>query len=88
MSNIIYEYSEVENKELKKYIVDTSRLHNYFKLDWKVLKTQQYCGILNYDNKDYYLLPKIANKNDKTNLDIFIYMLMYAYGLMMPLGLR
>lgn len=81
MKNTIYEYSEVEYEKLKKYIIDTSPLHKYFKLDWNILKTQQYCGIINYDNQDIYLLPKIANSNDEKNLDIFIYMLMYAYDI-------
>ncbi|MEZ4693005.1 MAG: hypothetical protein R2837_03155 [Aliarcobacter sp.] len=39
--------------------------------------------ILNFDNQDFYILPKIANRNskpdDEQNLNIFIYMLMYAY---------
>ncbi|WP_229855107.1 McrC family protein [Candidatus Sulfurimonas marisnigri] len=90
--NTIYEYSEVKDEKLKKHIIDTPLLHKYFKLDWNILKSQQYCGILNYDNQDFYLLPKVANSgceanfprkiadnNDEKNLDIFIYMLMYAY---------
>lgn len=79
--NTIYEYTEVVDTDLKKHIINTSALHKYFKLDWKVLKSQQYCGILNLQNKDYYLLPKISNKDEETNLDIFIYMLMYAYDI-------
>lgn len=79
--NIIYEYTEVNDTDLKKHIINTPALHKYFKLDWSVLKAQQYCGILNYNNQDYYLLPKISNKDEETNLDIFIYMLMYAYDI-------
>ncbi len=79
MKNIIYEYTEVNNNDLKQHIIDTSALHKYFKLEWKTLKAQQYCGILNFNNQDYYILPKIANHNDEQNLNIFIYMLMYAY---------
>jgi len=79
--NAIYEYSEVEDEKLKKYIIDTPLLHKYFKLDWNILKSQQYCGILNFEDKDYYLLPKISENNDEQNLDIFIYMLMYAYDI-------
>ena len=79
--NTIYEYSEVKEKNLREYIINTRLLHKYFKLDWNILKTQQYCGILNYDNQDYYLLPKISDKDKEINLDIFIYMLMYAYDL-------
>lgn len=86
MQNTIYEYEEIKEenyKELKSHIIDTSSLYKYFKLDWKTLKARQYCGILNFDNKDFYILPKIANHNDEQedeqNLNIFIYMLMYAY---------
>ena len=78
--NTIYEYCEVKG-DLKKYIIDTPSLHKYFKLDWNILKTQQYCGILNFEDKDFYLLPKISNRDDEANLDIFIYMLMYAYDI-------
>ncbi len=81
MDNIIYEYCEIENTELKQYIIDTPSLHKYFKLTWKVLKSKQYCGILNFDAKDYYLLPKISKKDAENNLDIFIYMLMKAYDI-------
>ncbi len=82
MQNIIYEYEEIKEKDyegLRTHIIDNSSLHQYFKLDWKTLKARQYCGILNFDNKDFYILPKIANHNDEQNLNIFIYMLMYAY---------
>ncbi|RZV18287.1 McrC family protein [Aliarcobacter butzleri] len=88
MQNTIYEYEEIKEdlehyKELKNHIIKTTELHNYFTLDWKDLKAKQYCGILNFDNQDFYILPKIANHNDEKdaeqNLNIFIYMLMYAY---------
>ncbi|MCT7634387.1 McrC family protein [Aliarcobacter butzleri] len=86
MQNTIYEYEEIKeenNKELRTHIIDNFSLHQYFKLDWKTLKARQYCGILNFNNQDFYILPKIANHNDekdaKQNLNIFIYMLMYAY---------
>ncbi|MFA7091195.1 MAG: restriction endonuclease [Arcobacteraceae bacterium] len=79
MENIIYEYNEVKNDKLTQHIINTSALHTFFKLEWKTLKAQQYCGILNFDKQDYYILPKIANHNDEQNLNIFIYMLMYAY---------
>lgn len=83
MQNKIYEYESISNEELKNHIINTTELHKYFTLDWKDLKTKQYCGILNFNNQDFYILPKIANHNDekdaKQNLNIFIYMLMYAY---------
>lgn len=84
MPNIIYEYEEIKEenyKDLKTHIIENSSLHKYFKLDWKTLKARQYCGILNFDNQDFYILPKIANHNDEQNLNIFIYMLMYAYNI-------
>lgn len=79
--SIIYEYNEIKDEKLKKYIINTPLLHKYFKLDWNVLKSKQYCGILNFEDRDYYLLPKISKNNDEKNLDIFIYMLMYAYNI-------
>jgi 5-methylcytosine-specific restriction enzyme subunit McrC len=84
MQNTIYEYEEIKEdsehyKKLKNHIINTTELHKYFTLDWKDLKAKQYCGILNFDNQDFYILPKIANHNDEKNLNIFIYMLMYAY---------
>lgn len=81
MQNTIYEYEEINYKDLKTHIIENSSLHKYFKLDWKTLKARQYCGILNFDNQDFYILPKIANHNDKQNLNMFIYMLMYAYNI-------
>ncbi|OCL83413.1 McrC family protein [Arcobacter porcinus] len=85
MQNIIYEYEEIKEdlehyKKLKNHIINTKELHKYFTLDWKDLKAKQYCGILNFDNQDFYILPKIANNNEQ-NLNIFIYMLMYAYDI-------
>ena len=79
MQNTIYEYESISNEELKNHIINTTELHKYFTLDWKDLKTNQYCGILNFNDQDFYILPKIANHNDEKNLNIFIYMLMYAY---------
>ena len=81
MQNIIYEYSEVKNEKLKQYIIDTPSLHKYFKLTWSKLKSKQYCGILNFDGDDYYLLPKISKRDAENNLDIFIYMLIKSYDI-------
>ena len=81
MKNSIYEYSKIDDKDLKQHVIDTPQLHKYFKFDWDVLRTKHYCGILNFNGEDTYLLPKIADKDDETNLDIFIYMLMYAYDI-------
>ncbi len=81
LNNSIYEYSEVTDEKLREYIIATPQLHKYFKLDWDILKTRQYCGILNFQEEDFYLLPKISNKDEKQNLDTFIYMLMVAYDI-------
>ncbi|APW66726.1 restriction endonuclease [Poseidonibacter parvus] len=75
----LYEYQEVP-EEISKTIIDNKSLHKYFKEDWGKVRTQQYCGILNIYNKDYFILPKIS-KQDENNLDIFIYMLMYCYDI-------
>jgi len=80
VENIIYEYEEVKNNDLKNHIINTSPLHRYFKLEWKTLKARQYCGILNFDNVDYYILPKIAKESNQ-NLNIFMYMLRYVYDI-------
>ena len=79
--NIIYEYEEIKNKELISYIKSTESLHKYFKEDWGKLKARQYCGILNFEGEDFYILPKIVNHNNETNLNTFIYMLRYAYDI-------
>ncbi|MGB5866880.1 MAG: restriction endonuclease, partial [Arcobacteraceae bacterium] len=57
---IIYEYQTVTNEDLTRYIIENESLHKYFNQDWGKLKAKQYCGIINYDNTDYYILPKIA----------------------------
>ncbi len=82
MENVIYEYQEIneENYKLILHIRNTSALHKYFKEDWGRLKARQYCGVLNHDAKDYYILPKISN-HQETNLNIFIYMLRYVYDI-------
>lgn len=79
MQNVIYEYEEILDEKLKSYIIDDSYLHEYFKLEWKTLKVKQYCGILSFEEQDFYILPKISK--DDENLNIFIYMLMYVYDI-------
>lgn len=82
IEDVIYEYTEITNDKLAKYIIDNKSLHKYFKEDWGKVKAKQYCGIINYDNTDFYILPKIAkNKDTSKNLDIFIYMLRYVYNI-------
>jgi 5-methylcytosine-specific restriction enzyme subunit McrC len=79
VQNIIYEYENIP-EELAKHIKTNKSLHKYFKPSFDGMKARQYCGILNLEGKDYYILPKIANQQEH-NLDIFIYMLMYTYDI-------
>lgn len=78
----LYEYEKIPThcEKLISHIKENKALHKYFKEDWGDIKTKQYCGILSLDENDYYLLPKISN-DENTNLDIFIYMLMYVYDI-------
>ncbi len=82
MNTIIYEYQSLDketHKNLIQHIYNTPSLQSYFKSDFKDIKAKQYCGIINHNGKDFYILPKIADNDDKdTNLKIFTYMLMYA----------
>ena len=78
--NIIYEYKYLDNSSLEKHIIDNSSLHKYFTQDWGRVKASQYCGILNFDNQDFYILPKIAH-SETQNLNTFIYILIYAYDI-------
>jgi 5-methylcytosine-specific restriction enzyme subunit McrC len=77
MHNIIYEYQNIINTRLSQYIKNTPSLHTYFQVGWEELKAKQYCGIINHNGEDYYILPKIANDTN-INLNIFTYMLIYA----------
>ena len=80
MKQVVYEYSSVEN-DLKEHILKTKTLHPYFSMimDGSV-KSKNYCGIINFNNQNHFLLPKISNDNEQ-NLDIFTYMFIYAYDL-------
>lgn len=81
MNKIIYEYDEVLDENLKKHIINNEQLHKYFKETWGKVKARQYCGIINYNNEDFYILPKITKDCSDNNLDIFIYMLRYVYDI-------
>ncbi len=76
----IYEYQTLDkkiHKELIAHIKNTPSLQRYFKVSFEGLRARQYCGIIHHKGEDYYILPKIA-KNYNTNLNTFIYMLVYA----------
>jgi len=76
-----YEYSKIEDIDFSNYIKKTSKLHKYFKQDWNGLKTKQYCGIINFENQDFYIIPKITKSDKNHNLKIFTYMICYAYDI-------
>ncbi|MEA2073259.1 MAG: restriction endonuclease, partial [Campylobacterota bacterium] len=80
-SKLIYEYSYIQNEDLKNSILSNSSLQKYFKLDFQGLKARQYCGIISLDSQNVYILPKISKRDNEHNLDIFIYMLMYSYDI-------
>ena len=80
-NNIIHEYSRVKNSNISNYIKKTESLHKYFKQDWKTLKAKQYCGIMNFNGDDFYILPKISDSDEEKNLNVFIYMLRFAYNI-------
>lgn len=67
-------------KELHKHIENNSRLHNYFESGFTGIKPKNYCGFLSLDGESYFIVPKISDQ-DPQNLNIFIYMLIYAYNI-------
>lgn len=79
MNNILYENQNIP-KNLASHVKVETNLHNYFKVDFDGIKPNNYCGFLHVEGQNYFIAPKIANNDDK-NLDIFIYMLMYAYDI-------
>jgi len=67
-------------QELEPYVKNNKSLHPYFEINFKGIKPKNYCGFLSIENQSYFIAPKITNE-DSTNLDIFIYMLIYAYDI-------
>jgi 5-methylcytosine-specific restriction enzyme subunit McrC len=53
-------------------------LQNYFESSFNGVKPKNCCGFLSIDVKRYFIIPKIVDDR-KQNLDIFIFMLLYAY---------
>jgi len=67
--------------ELIPYIQDNKPLHPYFEHSFDGIKSKNNCGFLSVDGESYFIIPKIVkiDHGDEINLDIFIYMLLYAY---------
>ncbi len=77
---ILYENQNIP-KELSEYMKNDKTLHKYFEMNFDGIKPKNYCGFLKIDGEEYFIVPKISNKNNDTNQNIFIYMLMYAYDI-------
>ncbi|MBD3843777.1 MAG: restriction endonuclease, partial [Campylobacterales bacterium] len=78
---VLYEYSEVKSEVLLEFIACHKPIQKYFKNEWGVVKTKNHCGILSTGAEDFYILPKIVKSDEAANLNIFIYMLIYAYDI-------
>ena len=77
--NRLYENKNIP-KELETYVKNYSSLHPYFELNFNGVKPKNYCGFISLNGESYFIAPKITN-SDTHNLDIFIYMLIYAYDI-------
>ena len=67
-------------QNLEQFIKNNLNLHPYFSIDFKGVKPNNYCGFLSIENQSYFIIPKISDSNNQ-NLNIFIYMLIYAYDI-------
>jgi len=76
--NILYENQNISDA-LALHVKNNKELHSYFSINFDGIKPDNYCGFLHVDNQDYFIVPKITTE-DK-NLDIFLYMLIYAYDI-------
>ncbi len=76
---IIYENQNIP-KKLEQSIKDNNSIHQYFDINFNGIKPKNYCGFITLKNKSYFIAPKISKKENQ-NLDIFIYMLIYAYDI-------
>jgi len=75
----LYENSVITDDILRKAIIANKQLHSYFESSYGKLKPKNYCGFLSVEGNDYFIVPKINERDDTQNLDTFLYMLMYAY---------
>ncbi len=77
----LYENKVVTDTKLTEAIQDNKALHPYFENSFNGIKPKNTCGFLSVDGESYFIIPKIVktDHSDEINLDIFIYMLLYAY---------
>jgi len=79
MMELLYENKNIP-AHLAHRIKETKELHNFFDISFDGIKPNNYCGFLQIENQAYFIVPKISQEDEK-NLDIFLYMLMYAYDI-------
>ena len=76
----LIENQYIDNYEIEKFIIENKSLYNSFEKDFKGIKPKNCCGFLKINDEDYFIIPKICNEDEK-NLNIFIYMLLFAYDI-------
>ena len=77
---LLYENQNIP-KDLALHVKQTKELYNFFSIGFNGIKPNNYCGFLQAENQDYFIVPKICEEEKEKNLDIFLYMLMYAYDI-------
>lgn len=78
--NYLYENQTIDNENIIEFIKNDKSLHGSFELDFKGIKPKNVCGFISLKDENYFIVPKICDKNE-SNLNIFIYMLLYAYDI-------
>ena len=76
----LIENQYINNVEIEEFIIENKSLYNSFEKDFKGIKPKNSCGFLRINNEDYFIIPKICTEDEK-NLNIFIYMLIFAYDI-------
>lgn len=77
-SRCFFEYERITDERLAAAIRKEKSLQSYFSASFDGIRAGQYCGIVNVEGEDFYILPKIA-EDAEHDFDVFIHMLMYAY---------
>lgn len=68
----------ISDSILLNQIKNNKALQSFFEMTFSGIKPKNNCGFLHIQNKNYFIIPKITN-DQESNLNVFIYMLMYAY---------
>ena len=78
----LYENQNIPSS-LTSIIRNTPSLHPYFENNFEGIKPKNHCGFLLIEGESYFIIPKIIKKENSgiENLNIFIYMLIYANGI-------